>query len=108
MRKPVTELGKIEESALKEAGNILSAAYLNALADFLKMRILNSPPMLSVDMSDAVLTSTYVEVGEGSEFVFCVESEFQLANDTHPLRGFFLLLPDPKSLQAILHAIRLA
>jgi chemotaxis protein CheC len=108
MRKPVKALGTIEESALKEAGNILSAAYLNALAEFLKMRILNSPPILAVDMSDAVLVSTYVEIGEGSEYVFCVESEFQLAEEVTPLRGFFLLLPDPKSLQAILKAIRLA
>jgi chemotaxis protein CheC len=104
----VERLGAIEESALKEAGNILSAAYLNALAEFLGMRILNSPPVLAVDMSDAVLSSTYIEVSEGAEYVFCVESEFQLANDTAPLRGFFLLLPDPPSLRAMLTAIRVA
>lgn len=104
----VDRLGAIEESALKEAGNILSAAYLNALAEFLGMRILNSPPVLAVDMSDAVLSSTYIEVSEGAEYVFCVESEFQLANDTAPLRGFFLLLPDPPSLRAMLTAIRVA
>lgn len=106
--KAVHELGPIEESALKEAGNILSAAYLNALAEFLNMRILNSPPALAIDMSDAVLSSTYVEVSEGAAYVFCVESEFQLANDTVPLRGFFLLLPDPSSLRRMLTAIRVA
>lgn len=106
--RQVTQLGALEESALKEAGNILSAAYLNALAEFLRMRLLNSPPVLAVDMSDAILTSTYVEVSEGASHVFCVESEFQLANDTMPLRGFFLLLPDPPSLRAMLTAIRIA
>lgn len=108
MRKPVHELGAIEESAIKEAGNILSGAYLNALAEFLKMRILNSPPEFTVDMSDAVLSSTYLGVADGSEYVFCVESEFQLSKDTVPLRGFFLLLPDPSSLKRILEAIRVA
>jgi len=108
MRKPVMALGPIEESALKEAGNILSAAYLNALAEFLKMRILNSPPELAIDMSEAVLSSTYVEVAAGGEYVFCVESEFQLHGETIPLRGFFLLLPDPPSLRRILAAIRVA
>jgi len=104
--KPVAALGAFEESALKEAGNILSAAYVNALAEFLGMRILNSPPLLAVDMSEAILTSTYVETAEGASHVFCVESEFQLQNDTVPLRGFFLLLPDPPSLRAMLTAIK--
>ena len=106
--RPVTQMGAIEESALKEAGNILSAAYLNALAEFLGMRILNSPPQLAVDMSDAVLTTTFVETAGGASHVFCVESEFQLQNDAAPLRGFFLLLPDPASLRRMLTAIRVA
>lgn len=108
MGKRVDTLGEIEQSALKEAGNILSGAYLNALAEFLGMRILNSPPILAVDMSDAVLSSTYLEASEGAEYVFCVESEFQLQNDTAPLRGYFLLLPDPASLRAMLNAIKVA
>jgi chemotaxis protein CheC len=108
MGRPVTVMGAIEESALKEAGNILSAAYLNALAEFLTMRILNSPPELAIDMSEAVLSSTYVEMSHGGSHVFCVESDFQLQDDSAPLRGFFLLLPDPASLRAILTAIRIA
>lgn len=106
--RAVSQLGALEESALKEAGNILSAAYLNALAEFLGMRLLNSPPQLAIDLSDAVLSSTYVGTAGGASHVFCVESEFQLQNDTTPLRGFFLLLPDPPSLRAMLTAIRVA
>ncbi len=108
MRRTVDALGRIEESAIKEAGNILAAAYLNALADFMRMTLLPSPPSLAVDMSDAVLNSTYLEIAQGSDFVFCVESEFQLEDHDERLRGFFLLLPDPPSLQAILRAIRVA
>jgi chemotaxis protein CheC len=108
MRRPVTTLGRIEESALKEAGNILSAAYLNALAEFLGMRLLNSPPEFTLDMSDAVLTSTYVEMAMGGEYVFCVESEFLLSGESAPLRGFFLLLPNPESLKKILQVMHLA
>ncbi len=106
--RKVAALGAIEESALKEAGNILSGAYLNALAEFLSMRILNSPPELAIDMSDAILSTTFVESAQGSSHVFCVESEFQLANDTMPLRGFFLLLPDPPSLRAMLTAVKVS
>jgi chemotaxis protein CheC len=108
MRRPVTTLGVIEESAIKEAGNILSAAYLNALADFLKMTLLPSPPSLAIDMSDAVLSSTFVASAHGSMQVVCVESEFQLLEENERLRGFFLLLPDPASLRRILDAIHVA
>jgi chemotaxis protein CheC len=108
MRRPVTSLGKIEESAIKEAGNILSAAYLNALADFMRMTLLPSPPSLAVDMSDAVLTSTYLESAQGASYVVCVESEFHLQDAGERLRGFFLLLPDPPSLRKMLKAIHVA
>ena len=108
MRRPVTVLGEIEESAIKEAGNILSAAYLNALADFLNMTLLPSPPSLAVDMSDAVLSSTFVASAQGASEVVCVESEFSLLDIGERLRGFFLLLPDPPSLQKLLKAINVA
>lgn len=107
-RPPAAEMGEIEQSAIKEAGNILSAAYMNALAEFMGMILLPSPPSLAIDMSDAVLTSTYLEVANGEDYVFCVESEFYLQEMGERLRGFFLLLPDAQSLQAILKAIRVA
>lgn len=108
MRRPVAAFGKVEESALKEAGNILSAAYLNALADFMHFTLVPSPPSLAIDMSDAVLTSTYVESAQGASQVVCVESEFQLEDQATRLRGFFLLLPDPPSLKRILTTIKVA
>lgn len=107
-RTGVSEFGELEESALKEAANILSAAYLNALSEFLGMILLPSPPSLAIDLSGAVLSSTYLEIAQGAEYVFCVESEFHLTEFGERLRGFFLLLPDVGSLAAILRAIRVA
>ncbi|HUX33403.1 MAG TPA: chemotaxis protein CheC, partial [Gemmatimonadaceae bacterium] len=51
------ELGELEQSAIKEAGNILSSAYMNALSEFMGMLLLPSPPALAIDMSAAVLTT---------------------------------------------------
>ena len=101
-------LGELEQSAIKEAGNILSGAYMNALSDFMGMMLLPSPPSLAVDMSSAVLSTAYVQFGSDRDFVFCVESEFYLKDVDEVLRGFFLLLPDAASLQAILRAVKLA
>ena len=102
------DFSEMEQSAIKEAGNILSSAYMNALSDFMGMMLLPSPPALAIDMSAAVLTSAYLQFGTEHDLVFCVESEFLLNNDAERLRGFFLLLPDPASLQAILRAVRVA
>jgi len=110
LRRPDSpeELGEMEQSAIKEAGNILSSAYMNALSDFMGMMLLPSPPSLAIDMSTAVLTTAYLQFGTDRDYVFCVESEFYMKDLDEHLRGFFLLLPDVASLQAILRAVRVA
>ena len=102
------DLGELEQSAIKEAGNILSGAYMNALSDFMGLMLLPSPPSLAIDMSTAVLTTAYLQFGSDRDYVFCVESEFYMQDLQEKLRGFFLLLPDFASLQAILRAVRVA
>src|SRR5262245_40271794 len=102
------DLGPLEESAIKEAGNILSSAYMNALSDFMSMRLLPSPPSLAVDLSTEVLTAKRLHFGDDRDVVFCVESEFYVKGVAKPLRGYFLLLPDRPSLGAILRAVHVA
>jgi len=111
LRRPVgssTAFSELETSAIKEAGNILSGAYMNALSDFLGMLLLPSPPSLVIDMSSAVLASVAGGAVADPDAILCVESEFQLMETQQSLRGFFLLLPDPASLQVMLRALRLA
>ena len=55
-----------------------------------------------------MLTTAYLQFGSDRDYVFCVESEFLMDDIDERLRGFFLLLPDPASLQAILKAVRVA
>jgi chemotaxis protein CheC len=101
-------LGVLEQSALKEAGNILGAAYLNALSDFMKMMLLPSVPSLVVDTASAVLTSAYLNFGRERDYVFCIETRFQFDEAGRVLPGYFLLLPDVVSLRTILDAIGLS
>src|SRR5829696_2279529 len=105
---PTDDFNEMQQSAIKEAGNILSSAYMNALSDFMGMMLLPSPPSLAIDMSTAVLTTAYLQFGGDKDYVFCVESEFMMSQSAEKLRGFFLLLPDAASLQAILKAVRVA
>jgi chemotaxis protein CheC len=111
LHRPASKAARIdalEASALCECGNILSGAYLNALADFMQLRLMPSTPVLAVDRASQVLRSGALRDVSGREMVFCVESEFQLTDDSPALRGHFLLLPDPASLQRMLHALHLA
>ncbi len=59
-------------------------------------------------MSSTVLTTAYLQFGGDKDFVFCVESEFSMNDVGERLHGFFLLVPDPASLHAILKAVRMA
>ena len=101
------ELGSLEQSAVKEAGNILSGAYMNALSDFMGLILLPSPPSLALDMAGAVLSTARLQFTQDRDMAFCVESEFYMQDRNEHLRALFLLLPDEPSLQAILRAVRM-
>ena len=101
------EFGPMEQSGLKEVGNILVSAYMTALSDFMGMMLVPSVPSLVIDQSGAILTTTYLNFGHDRDYVFCVETAFQVAGSPDALRGHFLLLPDMPSLRAIFDAIRL-
>jgi chemotaxis protein CheC len=110
MRRPSSTgdtMTPLEESAIKEAGNILTAAYMNALSEFMGVTLLPSPPSLAIDMAQAVLTTAYLQFGEDKDLLFCVETEFVMHDAGERLRGFFLLLPELASLRAILRAVHL-
>ena len=102
------EFTPMEQSGLKEAGNILASAYMNALSDFMGMMLVPSVPSLVIDLSAAILTTAYLNFGHDRDYVFCVETAFRVEGATEPLRGHFLLLPDMPSLRAIFDAIRLS
>ena len=99
--------GVMEQSGLKEAGNILASAYLNALSDFMGMMLVPSVPSLVIDLSGAILTTAHLNFGQDRDYAFCVETSFRVEGAAEPLGGHFLLLPDIASLRSIFDAIRL-
>ena len=103
-RRPGGVLDLLEESALKEAGNILGGAYMTALSEFLGMTLLPSPPRLTVGTTDSVMQA-HKEQASGAAAACCVETEFSFEEIGERFRGFFLLLPDSESFDAIFHAV---
>lgn len=102
-----SEFGLIERSALKEIGNILVAAYLNALAELTGTTLSMSTPAFAFDMAAAILTTSYLDFGTDDDHVFCVSTRMTMERG-EGLPAFFLLIPDRPSLQAILRALKVA
>jgi chemotaxis protein CheC len=97
-------LDLLEESALKEAGNILGGAYMTALSEFLGMTLLPSPPRLTVGTTNSVMEDHRREASSAAA-ACCVETEFNFEEIGERFRGFFLLLPDAASFDAIFAAV---
>jgi chemotaxis protein CheC len=97
-------LDLLEESALKEAGNILGGAYMTALSEFLAMTLMPSPPRLSVGTT-AVVMEAHRQQASDAAAACCVETEFTFEEIGERFRGFFLLLPDARSFDAIFRAV---
>lgn len=97
-------LDMLEESALKEAGNILGGAYMTALSEFLSMTLMPSPPRLSVGTTSHVMEEHRKQASNAAA-ACCVETEFSFEEIGERFRGFFLLLPDTASFDAIFRAV---
>lgn len=98
-------LTMMEHSAIKEAGNILAGAYLNALTEFLGLMLLQSVPQLVFDLADAVVA----EISKGfppMTEIICIGTQFSEAENV--IQGFFLLIPDQASLDVILKATQVS
>jgi len=104
-RRPGGTLDVLEESALKEAGNILGGAYLTALSEFLGMTLLPSPPRLTVGTTQTVMEEHKRQAADAAA-ACCVETEFNFEEIGERFRGFFLLLPDAESFGLIFDAVR--
>jgi chemotaxis protein CheC len=100
------DFGELEQSALREVGNILVGAYINALSELMGLMLIMSPPAITIDTAQAVLTTSYLNFGEPHDYVFAVNTRLGMDSNTE-LGAHFLLLPDDASLKVILRALRI-
>lgn len=98
------EIDELSGSTLKEVGNILASAYLNALGSLLHMTLIPSIPLLAHDMAGAVVDHVLIELSMAGDLALMVETEFGDSPNQDSIKGHFFLLPDPKSLDIVLKA----
>jgi len=98
-------LSEVGNSAIKETGNILAGAYMNALNEFLGLLLLPSVPSLVFDISGAILNSLSEGFEGMSTHILSIETQFSEANEK-VIKGYLLLVPDIPSVKVLLSAIR--
>lgn len=96
------EFGEMECSAIKEVGNIITGAYLNALSGLTSMKIYPSVPQLAIDMAGALLSVPAIEFGVFGDKILLIQTQF---SDDIVLDGFFILIPDIESYEKILKSL---
>ena len=96
-------LEPMDESALKEVGNILTGSYLNAFFHFTNISMIPSIPSLAIDMAGAILNVVLVQLGQMGDKAMVIETKFLAEDDS--VNGHFFLVPDPGSLGTIVKAI---
>lgn len=96
-------LDDFDKSALKETGCLLAASYLQAIGDFLKLSVIPSVPVLMIDKMGEILDKVCTELAKRVDVAFCLETQFlELTNSTN---GYFILIPDIKSLEIMFKSL---
>lgn len=96
------QFGEMECSAIKEVGNIITGAYLNALSSLTNLQITPSIPQLGIDMAGALLSVPAVEFGILGDKILFIETKF---SDDIELDGYFIMIPDMESYGKILKSL---
>ncbi len=96
------QFGEMECSAIKEVGNIITGAYLNALSGLTNMKIYPSVPQLGIDMAGALLSVPAIEFGILGDKILLIQTKF---SDDVDLDGYFILLPEMDSYEKILTSL---
>jgi len=96
-------LDEMQQSALREIGNIVASAYLNALANVGNMQILPDPPGLAQETVAAVLGAIAADAMQYDEYGLIMNIHMSLPDQS--ITPEMLLLPRPAGLATILQRI---
>ncbi|WP_293983400.1 chemotaxis protein CheC [uncultured Clostridium sp.] len=92
------------QSVLCEIANIISASYMNSIAQLTNLAIAPSVPAVAYDMLGAILTTTFIESNQYDEYILDIETIF-LDDTEENIGGHFYYIPMPGSLEKILKSI---
>lgn len=101
--KKAKELGDIEKDALKETGNILSGASLNAMSTMLDFRLIEFLPDIAVDMLNATLDEMLAEIAQSEENALVFKTTFSF--EPYAIRNSLVLIFNPNVYELLINKI---
>lgn len=93
-------------SAMQEIGNILASAFLSAVGQLSGLSLIPSVPGYARDMAGSILDLVLIELSRLADTALVVETVF--GEQGEGVRGHFFLLPDPRTLEAMIRAVERA
>lgn len=88
------ELGEMEESALREMGNIMGTFFLNTIADDNGLSLCPTPPSIKIDRACEILNAAMSGMSRKTdEVLMIVDAEF--GTKDQKIDGTFLVIPSP-------------
>lgn len=96
----LSDLNAIQNSALREVGNICLCWYLIAVSKMIDIDMIPAPPDATVDMLGAVLDMPLASLGARVDTVIVVHTSFKALD--RRFEGYFLMLPEEATLKVIL------
>lgn len=81
---------ELEQSAIKEVGNILMSSYINSISTMTGLELRIDPPAMCVDMAGAVLSLPISELGQVGDTALIIDSKF--LDNERPINGFLMFV----------------
>ncbi|MCL2579681.1 MAG: chemotaxis protein CheC [Oscillospiraceae bacterium] len=94
------EMDEMALSAIREVGNILSAAYVKSISELTGLDIHMSVPEVSIDMAGALLSMPLIKFGAVGDRVLFIEENFQSVSES--VASNMILFAEPTSLSLML------
>lgn len=97
------EIYELEQSALKEIGNILTNTYIDVIAEIVGVKIIPSVPYFTRDMLGAIIDSVLVDYAQSGMDVLFMDANFDLPGTI--VKGHFLFFSSAETLEIILRKL---
>ncbi len=99
----LADLDKEEKSAIEEIGNIVTAHYISAISDFLRIKMYKESPQLGFDMLGSLIDSFLIDQSQHLSELVCLHTSMRI--EAYKVNGAFLFLPHKNSLKKLVEQL---
>lgn len=101
--KDYEEIDEMGFSAIGEMANIMSASFVQAIAEMTGLVIDISPPSSTIDMLGSIMSVPAIYFAELSDTIMYMKNELEIAGKKTPAN--IIMLPDMKSLEKLMTSL---